>query len=313
MTDLSPVYTKCRTPSLQDEGVLTGPLFIFIDELDRCRPDYSIRLLEGIKHMFAVPGVAFVVSTNLDQLSKSVQGVYGPSFNGYSYLKRFFDFEFTLPDPDNYSFAQLLGSEQPIFKKCDVVSGLLPNRYPEDDLVARAFTTISTALRIPLRDQRQIWTIAGAACTGIPDGCKVHVLWLFFLSALRHLNPEAFDTMYSQATGEPQFLEFCNQLGINKSHTVKSWEYHHNDLGGFRARRTTDIDAPLSSILSAYRTASRSTAEELNKRARADNAEDYPNSLVMELLYEKRSPAKPQLFPSIAQYPKLVKMAGLIS
>ncbi len=66
------------------------PLFIFIDELDRCRPDYAIELLEGIKHLFGVKGIYFVVATNISQLSESVKAVYGSGFDGERYLKRFF-------------------------------------------------------------------------------------------------------------------------------------------------------------------------------------------------------------------------------
>jgi len=44
--------------------------FIFFDELDRCRPDYAIELLEGKKHLFGVPVVTFVAATNIPQLSE---------------------------------------------------------------------------------------------------------------------------------------------------------------------------------------------------------------------------------------------------
>ena len=36
------------------------PLFIMVDELDRCRPSYAIELLERIKHLFDVKNVVFL-------------------------------------------------------------------------------------------------------------------------------------------------------------------------------------------------------------------------------------------------------------
>ncbi len=41
----------------------TQKLVIVIDELDRCRPDYALQMLEVIKHFFATPGVHFVLGT----------------------------------------------------------------------------------------------------------------------------------------------------------------------------------------------------------------------------------------------------------
>lgn len=36
------------------------PKIIIIDELDRCRPDYAIELLEIIKHIFDVKNIIFI-------------------------------------------------------------------------------------------------------------------------------------------------------------------------------------------------------------------------------------------------------------
>lgn len=67
------------------------PAFIFIDELDRCKPTYAVEMLEAIKHVFDIPGLAFVVATNTTQLSHTVKAVYGSEFNAEVYLSRFFD------------------------------------------------------------------------------------------------------------------------------------------------------------------------------------------------------------------------------
>lgn len=75
------------------------PIVIFIDELDRCRPTYAVKLLEEIKHLFDVPGIVFILAMNGDQLAYSVSGAYGPGFNGRSYLRRFIDREYRLAEP----------------------------------------------------------------------------------------------------------------------------------------------------------------------------------------------------------------------
>lgn len=72
-------------------------LVIVIDELDRCRPDYALSMLEVIKHFFAVPNVHFVLGVNLIALEHSVKARYGSGFDANDYLKRFITLTIELP------------------------------------------------------------------------------------------------------------------------------------------------------------------------------------------------------------------------
>ena len=69
-----------------------------IDELDRCRPTFAIELLERVKHIFDVPNIVFVFGINRAELVKSLESIYGEIDAG-TYLRRFFDMEFVLPEP----------------------------------------------------------------------------------------------------------------------------------------------------------------------------------------------------------------------
>lgn len=77
-----------------------GKLIIFVDELDRCKPTYAVRLLERIKHYFNNPNVTFIFAVDLGQLQYTINQYYGSQFNGYQYLDRFFDLVISLPEPD---------------------------------------------------------------------------------------------------------------------------------------------------------------------------------------------------------------------
>ncbi|HGF7203533.1 TPA: P-loop NTPase fold protein, partial [Vibrio cholerae] len=44
------------------------PLVFIIDELDRCRPNFSIEILEKAKHFFNVPNIIFVLGADKEQL-----------------------------------------------------------------------------------------------------------------------------------------------------------------------------------------------------------------------------------------------------
>lgn len=73
------------------------PLVIIIDELDRCRPDYALSMLEIMKHFFAVDGVHFVLGVNLKELENSVKARYGPDIKAERYLQKFVHFRMSLP------------------------------------------------------------------------------------------------------------------------------------------------------------------------------------------------------------------------
>lgn len=93
--------------SLGDHAV-GPPIVVVIDELDRCRPTYAIKLLEEIKHLFDVPGLVFIFGLHGDQLAHSVSGAYGPGFDGKAYLRRFLQRRYTLAPPDLEPLVRLL-------------------------------------------------------------------------------------------------------------------------------------------------------------------------------------------------------------
>ena len=83
------------------------PLVFIIDELDRCRPTFALELLERVKHIFDVDNIVFVLGINRAELVKSLESVYGDIDAG-TYLRRFFDMEFVLPDADPTRFSHHL-------------------------------------------------------------------------------------------------------------------------------------------------------------------------------------------------------------
>lgn len=73
------------------------PVVIFLDELDRCRPDFALRTIERIKHFFDVPGLVFVLLTNRVQLEACLRGLYGEQLDAHTYLQKFIQFSLVLP------------------------------------------------------------------------------------------------------------------------------------------------------------------------------------------------------------------------
>lgn len=83
-------------------------LVVFIDELDRCKPSYAVRLLERIKHYFSNDKITFVFSINTNELQHTIKKYYGNDFDGFRYLDRFFDLRVTLPPANLEKFYRNL-------------------------------------------------------------------------------------------------------------------------------------------------------------------------------------------------------------
>jgi hypothetical protein len=79
------------------EIAATKPIILFVDELDRCRPNFAVDMLEIIKHTFDVEGVNFVLITNTQQLKASVNHCYGHAVDAQRYLDKFVKFTVALP------------------------------------------------------------------------------------------------------------------------------------------------------------------------------------------------------------------------
>jgi predicted KAP-like P-loop ATPase len=60
------IYFKKALAEIAEK--LDHPLVFIIDELDRCKPEFSIRLIERIKHFFDTPNIIFVLAVNKKQL-----------------------------------------------------------------------------------------------------------------------------------------------------------------------------------------------------------------------------------------------------
>lgn len=85
-------------------------LIVFVDELDRCNPQYAVKLLERLKHYFNHPKVVFIVSYNKSELQHSIKTLYGSKFSADKYLERFFDYEFGLSTIDVEKYMDILGN-----------------------------------------------------------------------------------------------------------------------------------------------------------------------------------------------------------
>ncbi|MGO2474326.1 MAG: KAP family P-loop NTPase fold protein [Vibrio litoralis] len=88
------------------------PIVFIIDELDRCKPDFALELLEQVKHLFSVKGITFLLVTNREQLEESIKSKYGQGIDPTNYLHKFINVWLTMPrasdeyNDNGYQFLQ---------------------------------------------------------------------------------------------------------------------------------------------------------------------------------------------------------------
>ncbi len=132
------------------------PVFIFIDELDRCRPHFSIEVIECVKHILNIDDFYFIFTTDSKQLNHSLKAVYGPDFEGEWYFKKVFNRECRLEAPNYESFSSYLFSEEAGYISIiEEDSILLPFKTNGDirNGLSKIFEVLSLAYDLDLRAQ----------------------------------------------------------------------------------------------------------------------------------------------------------------
>lgn len=182
---------------------LHPPLYILVDELDRCRPTYAIELLEVVKHLFEIDGIYFLIATDTQELAHTVNAVYGEKFNSASYLNRFFKNYFTLSKPKYFEFVKHyctinsidlsnLKSPQIAEKEEGKVTLIDSNEF----MVSKFFEYFQAGLR----DMEQCLTRIGSCILSNKSEDNLHLIPLTYLVIARHMQKSHYDTLLTTSS-----------------------------------------------------------------------------------------------------------------
>lgn len=198
------------------DGDAHKPLVIFIDELDRCRPNFAIEVLEKAKHLFNVDNIVFVLATDKTQLGHSIRAVYGQGLDVNGYLRRFIDFDYLLPSPvkSDYiiSLAKQLGLDKYLNRN-------IFSNYP----LIRILKDIISLYNLTLREQEAFCNILNIAVRThfyiLEDNC---VTFLFLLNILKLKFPDLYKSLNrdNKSTFVSDVLE-----NINAQYTANNTYY----------------------------------------------------------------------------------------
>lgn len=173
---------------------LDGNLVIFIDELDRCRPNYAIEVLERIKHLFSIDGVVFVLSIDQAQLTESIKSVYGSNFKSDLYLKRFIDLSYTPKNDNARDFIQGILSDD-FFKKIQEECRKSNHMGNSLDSTLDPFEQIFYSMGCSLRDVNQIILEFKLVLMSASKEEHRHPLITLFLLTLRKMRGELYEKL----------------------------------------------------------------------------------------------------------------------
>ena len=189
------------------------PLFVIVDEVDRCRPTYAITLLERVKHLFEIDDVVFIVATDTAQLRHSIRAVYGESFDAERYLFRFFDRTYRFEEPSRAAFIKALLNRSPVDER--------KISLPEKWTIEKYLTEALDFFNLSLRDSEQCIDIFRTALTAWNIAFPVEVVVLFPLIV-------GFQQGINSAQSE--YFNGLRQIAVDNGSDLNGWEF---DFQGF--------------------------------------------------------------------------------
>ena len=69
-------------------------LYIIVDELDRCRPDFALETLERIKHLFHIKNVKYILVYNEKAMNSIINNKYGTGIDANRYIDKYVQFKY---------------------------------------------------------------------------------------------------------------------------------------------------------------------------------------------------------------------------
>ena len=185
-----------------------NPIVFIIDELDRCRPDYAVSVLENIKHLFSVKGIVFVLSIDKEQLGHAVCGVYGSEkMDSNEYLRRFIDIEYSLPKPKLKDYIAYLMEAHKLNEFFQLGSRKSIILSEETDKFIKFSTFLFKLKNITLRQQEKIMRHVGITLRSFDSKAFIIPELLVYLIYLKLFYRELYSQINSRKLNHQKLLD----------------------------------------------------------------------------------------------------------
>lgn len=198
-------------------------VLFFVDELDRCRPDYAISYLETIKHIFDVPGAVFLLAADPDQLANSARTAFGRDLDFEEYYRKFIHREVSLPPISDSGYRKLARAyvtrylERDGLRNCSMEL----SRARLDNIVE-----LVASMRLTPRQSQEMFRILGHLLE-LPEHQEGRLLWAIAvgsiaMAAFKVANSEIYHLLGSRQLNPPEACTFLTNLFQRKS-SVDWW------------------------------------------------------------------------------------------
>ncbi len=183
------------------------PLIFIIDELDRCKPDFAVRTLERIKHLFSVKNVVFILAIDHEQLCHSVRGYYGSDkIAADDYLRRFIDYQLDYTSGNTEILLQ-------VFERFEFSNTVLNENNEIDhryDYFKQFVLLIFTIRKLSIRDLEK-WMLQTRLIINHSELLKITPETLAFLKFLRIFDTDFYNHYIVSEISDEAILEYLAQ------------------------------------------------------------------------------------------------------
>lgn len=186
------------------------PLVFIIDELDRCRPTYSVEVLEKAKHFFNVDNIVFVLGADKVQLGSSIKAIYGEGLNVNGYLRRFIDFDYLLPPPEKGKYIKAL-FQRFGFRGYFSQKTTSESQYEQGQALSM-FEELFDLYKLTLREQEHCCSLLSLAIRTTPHNHKLFPLFLCFLIVLKVKDPDSYKQLLSEEMQPKELLQLLKRV-----------------------------------------------------------------------------------------------------
>lgn len=213
-------------------------IIFIVDELDRCLPEYAIKVLERLHHLFGrlVKSITIIAVDSI-QLNETIKNIFGANTSTESYLAKFVDFTISL-DNGSLETANLLEHIESYREHFKIVNQTQFNKF-FDNFINIIF------IDIPVREQinlvRRAEVIHKTFISSDDDIYDDSVMCCeLFLLAIFHWKISLYGEIHNTFT---HFKDKLKANGfINRSQETKLHEYFQNFNNLISYHRIYDSD-----------------------------------------------------------------------